>query len=724
MTLPSSTARPEPQGGHRLDALFEARSVCLVGISRNENSLIGSPLSILRRNGFDGDIYLVNPNVTEIGGLPCYASVSDLPAAPEAALVMVRAALVPSVIEELGKKGTKAAIVLSSGFEETTDGASLVQQLKEIVERYDMILVGPNCEGVWSVQNRLVLTFGSAAKRDNLKFGPIAILSQSGSIAGSIARHLQDAGYGCAYLVSAGNETTLDILDFLDYVIGRGDVRVVVLFVEGLSNGQRLCGLVEKARSKGITLVALKTGNSALGGEATTSHTGKLATSGAVYSDIFSQAGVLQVHGLVELLEAAQVLSTLPFPKPAKGMIQDADGRRGVSVLSVPGGTRALAADVCDEMGVPMAVFGKNTVARLSALLPEFGYARNPIDMTGQVLSHTEMFQAALDIVGEDPNTEAILIQLANRGPRDLEKYRDLFTDTAARLKLPIVVGLMCDTLPPGDIRALAELGVFCAREPIDAVRYLSWLYRAKENLVLSGGAVNPPLVTDLMSPATWSAWMDFLSDAGVGVPPWAVAGPHGDIEGCSAALRFPVVVKAMPTEVDHKTEGNLIRMNVGNTNEMHDAVSDIRSRLGRPDASVLVQEQIDGAQEAVVTITHNPDFGPVLAIGSGGVLVELIKDVRFLALPTTPAEIDLALDQLMLSRLIGGFRGSRSLDRASFVRAVFQFSQKVLALGTQLREIELNPLMIMPEGKGVVAVDLVVKTEASTNARPPSASG
>lgn len=704
MTQEAAVAVGPSVAGHPLDALFNARSVCIVGISRSENTLIGAPLPILRRNGFEGDIYLVNPNVDEIGGLRCYASVDDLPVAPEAALIMVRAELVPGVIEKLGRMGTRAAIVLSSGFEETGKDSALVEDLRAAVRRHGMILVGPNCEGVWSVRNRLILTFGSAARRDNLKYGPVAILSQSGSIAGGIVRHMQDAGFGCAYLVSVGNETCLDILDFLEYVVHRGDVKVVAMFVEGLKDGRRLCNLAAAARAKGITVCALKAGNSVLGGEAISSHTGKMATSGAIYADIFDQAGIIQVHSLVELLEAAQVLSTMPLPKAG------ATPGSGVSVLSIPGGTRALTADACEAHRVPLAQFQDGTVQALNAVLPEFGYGRNPIDMTGQVLSRPEMFHSTLDLVVDDPNTEALIVQLANSGPHDLQKFRDMFTTSARRLAGPVFISMMGDAVAPQDVRAFAEEGIFAVRDPADAVRCLALLYRAHEHQTRRNDRSPPEVLSAGAVPSGWSEWMAFLESNGIAIPGWAVIGPDGDVDGCTAELRFPVVVKAMPTEVEHKTEGNLVRLGIADAAKMHQAAGDIRRTLGDLNACVLVQEQIANSLEAVVTVVWNADFGPVLAIGAGGVMVELLHDVRYLSLPASPSEIDTALDSLKLGRLMAGYRGQPPRDRAAFVNAVARFASAVGALGPAVREVELNPVMIGAAGEGVIAVDLVVK--------------
>jgi acyl-CoA synthetase (NDP forming) len=383
-----------------LDRIFRARSVALIGVSTNPHKLNGAPLVILRTTGFAGAIYPVNPKYAAIGDLKCYADVADLPEIPDVALIVTPAGDVPKVIDACGRKGIRAAVVISSGFEEERGQENRVAALRDACTRHGIAMIGPNCEGVWSVRSRVLLTFGSAARRENLAHRPIAILSQSGSISGALARHLQDSGFGCAYVVSVGNETVVDILDALEYMLAQDDVKLVILFLEGLKNGARLLRLAEVARSRGIPLVVLKSGNSARGRAAAASHTGKLATPFAVYRDVLQQAGVIRVDDLSELIEAAEVLTTLAPPRSVRG------AHPGIAVFSIPGGTGALTADRCEMRNVPLAVFEEKTTAELVRKLPAFGSAVNPTDLTGQVLSAPEIFNDALGFVAGDPNTE------------------------------------------------------------------------------------------------------------------------------------------------------------------------------------------------------------------------------------------------------------------------------------------------------------------------------
>jgi acyl-CoA synthetase (NDP forming) len=680
-----------------LDRLFHPRSIALYGVSADPRKLNGAPLSILRTVGFPGEIFLVNPKYDAIDGVRTYPAYEDLPGVPDVALVMVPAREVPSALAACGRKGTRAAVVISSGFEEAGED-DLVRQVREVCTNYDMALVGPNCEGVWSVRSRALLTFGSAARREELLHRPVAILSQSGAIAGSVARHLQDGGYGCAYVVSVGNETVLGILDYLEYLIQQDDVRVVLLFVEGIKQGERLLGLADRARERGITLVALKAGNSALGRDAAASHTGKIASAFEVYRDVFGQAGIIAVQGLVELIEAGEILSSLPLPR------RTADAHAGVTVYSIPGGTRALTADLCEARGVPLAKFHRGTVEMLAAKLPRFGCAENPTDITGNILSSPDLFHDTLGIVASDPATEALVVQLANRGPQDAERYRATI-DSIAAAGAPIVLSFLGDAVAASQRQSFAASGIACARDPSDAVRYLGWLYEARDAAVRPPRAMPAPAGGAPLACGGWGEVMAMLNDCAVPVARWALLRPR---DGGVPDLAYPVAVKVLPSDAEHKTERGLLRLNVGSPEGVVTAAAELRRALGRADATLLVQEMVSDGVECVVAIRRDPDFGAVLALGSGGVMIELMRDVGHLCLPVDAADVERAIDRLKLARLLAGFRGAPPADRRALVAAIVELARRFPSLGVS--EIELNPVMVLARGQGVRVVDVLVK--------------
>lgn len=684
-----------------LDAIFRARSVALVGLSSDANKMTGAPLPILRQTGFTGTIYPVNPRSAEIGGLRSYPDIASLPEATDVAMIMLQSSACAQAVRDCAAKGIRACVVPSSGFEETTEGVADAQALRQAAAETGVVIVGPNCEGLWSVRSRVLLTFGSAARRDVLHHAPIAILSQSGAMGGAMARHLQNDGIGCAYMVSVGNETVLTIADYLEWMMEQDDVEVVALFIEGLRDGARLLGVIERAVAKGIRVVALKCGNTEAGVKAAASHTGKMASAFAIYHDLLTQAGAVLVSSLTELIAAAEVLVTAPLPA-RRG------DQGGVSVFSIPGGTRAMTVDHFDSHGVPLATFARETVAALAAALPDFGGIENPTDLTGQVLSRPALFNECLSHIAQDPNTEALIVQVANRGPRDVMERAQTLGDVARHTGVPVIASFLGDALPAADRAVLREHKVLCARDPAEAARYLGWLYGARESAERTAPAVRA--IRPVTLPRSWPQTSAWLESAGVPVPPWRVLEAGVPAEKTCAGLRYPVAVKALPEDSDHKTELGLLALNVADAAGVEHEAARIRQAMGKPAAGVLVQEMAARGVEVVLAAVRNADFGPVLAIGLGGIATELFNDVAWLALPTHPQRVHDALKRLRLSKVLEGFRGQPAADEEALVEAAVRFGDVFVGTTPQACEIEVNPLIVHRRGCGVVAVDALIK--------------
>jgi acyl-CoA synthetase (NDP forming) len=687
-----------------MERLFRPRSVALIGVSANMHKLNGRPFWLLRQHKFPGPIHLVNPKYAEVDGVRCLQRVDDIPGPVDAALVMVPAAKVPETIRACGRVGIANAIVLSSGFEEAAGSQALVEDLAKAAREANVQLVGPNCEGVWSVAARTVLTFGSAAQRETLHHAPVGVISQSGSIGGAVVRLLQDAGHGCSYFASVGNETLVDAIDFLEWMVEQDDVRVVLLFLEGLTDGFRLSAAAAQARARGVRIVCLKSGTSIAGRAATASHTGKIAAPFAVYSAVLKQCGVIQVDSISELIEAAEILSIEPDPMRVSGP------NPGVGVFSIPGGTRALTADACERRGVPLAQLSEDTVNQLQQRLPAFGHARNPTDITGHVLSNPELFSSCLGIVAGDPNVEAVIVQFANGGPHDAVRWRSVLKQAASITGKPFVLSFMADQMPAAERHGFARDGLMIAREPADAVKYLGWLYQSRESRRIHRPAAPAALpAAALPSVDDIEGWERRLAAAGIRLPRWRRVHSGEEATAMCAGLRFPLVAKAMPSAAAHKTEAGLIHRGLRDGGALARAVADLRDRLPAG-SSVLVQEMVEGGVEAVLAMTRDPDFGPLLAIGSGGVLVELVHDMTFLSPPVDMGQVRDAIGRLNLGRLLHGFRGAPRADIDALSRAAIGLVEIYRSAEPAVAAIELNPVFVMPANEGVVAVDLLVQ--------------
>ncbi|WP_236637940.1 acetate--CoA ligase family protein [Mangrovicoccus ximenensis] len=682
-----------------LDKVFRAESVAIVGASPKPGAR-NRIVKVLIQHGFEGRIYPVSPSADEVEGHKAYKTLADLPEVPDVALIITPAATVPGLIAECGQKGITCAIVYSAGFEEIESGKELALELKAAAEKHGVHVLGPNGQGVWSVQAKTMLTFGAAAfgLRD-LRHAPIAIVSQSGALMGAIGAHLQRSGLGCSYIVSVGNETCMDALDALSWVVEQDDVRVVGLYLEGLNDAARLLPIAARARARGIQIVVLKAGRSAFGQEATASHTGKIASPHAIYTDVLEQAGVIMVESLGEAMAAVEALSYMPDPRVS------GDPLGGIAVLSSSGGAGALLADHSDERGLPMCTFSDATMARLEETLPEFARKANPVDLTGQIRQYPNLFRDTLAVLAAESRTEAIVIQFASSGMKDLIDNGEAFKQAAKDSGLPIVITFAMEKVSP-EIRAeFAEAGILISDDPSNTMRALRWLYDRRRYAELE---VAPPVVGDAVDvPQSWGGMMDYLEEAGVTPANWTLVQPGQSAAEACAGLNWPVVVKVLPDAAEHKTELGLVKLKLQTPEEVDAHAAEFRRILGQPDMPVLVQEMVTDGVEVVLSCLGNTDFGPVLSIGSGGVAIELYRDVTYLALPVTPAQVEASLRKLKLWHMLEGFRGAPKADIAALVDAAVGFGNMILRT-RNLAEAEINPVLVRPEGQGLVAVDFL----------------
>ncbi|MHA6730225.1 acetate--CoA ligase family protein [Devosia sp. A369] len=687
--------------GAALDRIFRARSVAIVGASPQRGTARNQLVQVLLKHGFAGTIFPVTPSHEEIEGFKAYKSVADLPETPDLALIITPASTVPGIIAECGQKGIAAAIVFSSGFEEIESGKDVAQRLVAAAREHNVTVLGPNCQGIWSLKANSVFSFGGAAMAlESLKHAPVAIISQSGALSGAFGSQLQRNGLGCSYIVSVGNESLLDALDVLAWLIEQDDVRVVGLYLEGLKDAWRLLPLAERGRARGIQIVALKAGRSTFGQEATASHTGKIASPYAIYRDVLAQAGVVAVESLSEALAAIEALAVLPDPRPSK------DPQGGIAILSSSGGAGALLADHCEEFELPMAVFGDDTIARLDVILPEFARKVNPIDLTGQVRSVPNLFGDSLAVVASDPRTEAIVVQFASSGRRDLADNAEVFKDCARRYGLPVIVSFASDTVDAQTRADFQQAGVLVSEDPYNTMRALRWAYD-RQGWSSITVAKRSPDETTRRAPVSWEDTMSLLMDAEVTPAQWVVLRPGEKAAQACAHLSWPLVVKVLPSEAEHKTEMGLVKLRVRTPEEVDAHAAAFRQITGKPDMDVLVQEMITDGVEVVLSCLRNTDFGPVLSIGSGGIAIELYRDLTYLALPVTAAQVETALKRLKVWTLLQGFRGAPRTDVEALIRATVKFGNIMLSM-PELAEAEINPVLVRPQGKGIAAVDFL----------------
>lgn len=684
-----------------LDRLFRPQSVAVIGASPVKGNPRNSLLRILLQHRFDGRVYPVSPSHSEVEGLRAYKSVSELPEVPDIALVITPAKTVPAIIEECGAKGIRNAIVFSAGFEESSEGKELALQLSQAARKHGITVIGPNCQGIWSVSSKTLLTYSPAAMNlEEARHAPIAIVSQSGALAGALCSSLHRNGLGCSYMVSVGNETVFDALDALSWLVDQDDVRVVALYLEGLQRADRILQIAQRARRRGVRIVALKAGSSEIGQQTTASHTGKIASAHAVYADVLSQAGVISLKNLSELLFAVEVLAFMAFPR------QSGDPEGGVSMLSSSGGAAALLADHSSENNIPLTRFSATTATRLHGLLPEFARKENPVDLTGQINTVANLFRDTCLVVASDLRTEALVVQHANSGRRYLKEDGEFYKQVAH--DLPVIVSFVGDMMTPETRKEFRDAGVLLSPEPSTTMNALSLLYKLRNYQSLPAVIKRAPLAYR-PAPHDWSEVMAFCSDAGATVAKWVILGPSDRAATACSELNYPLVVKVLPSEAEHKSELGLVRLRVNSPEEVDRVTAEFRDRLAKPRAGILVQEMADeGGVEVVVSFLRQTDFGPIMSIGRGGVAIELDRDITHLALPVTPEEVRTALRKLKLWILLQGFRGKPAADVDALVDVAVSLGDMFLS-AQEIQEFELNPVIVNRKGSGLRVVDALV---------------
>lgn len=690
------------------DRFFRPRSVAIVGASAQRGSARNNIVRVLLKHGYTGTVYPISASSTEVEGHKAYPTLAALPETPDVALIITPAHTVAGIIAECGAKGVTNAIVYSSGFEEIESGKPHARKLAEAARQHNVAVMGANCQGVWSVKAGAVMSFGAAALAlDKLLHAPMAVISQSGALAGAIGNYLQVNGMGCSYVVSVGNETCLDALDALAWVIEQDDVRVAGLYIEGLRDASRILVIADRARVRGVQIVVLKAGRSAIGQQATASHTGKIASSHAVYADVLAQAGVVSVDSLAEALAALELYAFMQAPRAG------GDDKSGVSVLSSSGGAGALLADHSAEYGIPMAEFSAHTAGQLEHILPEFARKANPVDLTGQIYANPNLFKDTCLALHADARTEAIVVQFASSGRRGLRENAEVFKSVAR--DLPVVVSLIGETMEREFTQDLRNAGVLLCDDPSSTMKSLSLLYQRRRMSTIAKGRPAPTL-PNRSAPRDWAQTMAYCAEAGVTPAKWVVLGPQQKAATACAALRYPLAVKVLPDDAEHKTELGLVKLNVRTAEEVDALAQAYRQQLNKPAMGVLVQEMAGDGVEVVLSCLRQTDFGPVISIGSGGVAIELYRDVTHLALPVSVEQVMAALRKLKLWTLLQGYRGKPAADVDALANAAVRFGDLFVA-SPDVLEFEMNPVIVKARGQGLCAVDALVTTQLTLHA-------
>ena len=675
-----------------LDALFSPRAVAVVGASRDPGKLGHRLLKNLIDYGFAGHLYPVNPSGEPILGHPAVPQVADLPEGIDLALVSLPASAVEPAVKGLALRRVRVAVILSSGFGEVdAEGRATEKELTAVAREAGMRLVGPNCMGVYSSHGRLNGTYFWELPRTP---GGISVVSQSGAYGGLIFRHLGSLGLGVAKFVSIGNQVDLGVEELFEYLADDPETRLIACFLEAVRDGLRFVAAAERATAV-KPVVILKGGRSRAGGRAAGSHTGALAGTYAIYEAAFRRAGIVATRETDEFFDAIYTLALWRGPLPAE---------KSVAIVTVSGGPSVIAADAAEAIGLEVPPLPDSLRDELRGALPPFAATGNPVDLTPQV-SPSAIPAAVRTVLSYEAISGVVAINVG----LDLPEFAQALIQAAEEYSKPVVA---CAVDVPEVTRHFASAGVPVLPTPERAVAAYRALYLAgRRRPTPAPREDSPALAQDLQAlMASRTGALPYrdarriLGAVGIRFCREGWAGSAEEAVEVAKGLGFPVVVKAMREDLLHKSEAGAVKLELHDSGDVIEACRDLRVRLGP--VQFLIQEQVRPGVELLIGGRRDPTFGPVVGVGTGGVLSEAVQDV---SLGLAPLDAEEAREMLWLGlrpKLLRGYRGIPACDEGPLVKMLLALGQ-LLDACPRIVELDLNP--VIARGRTAVAVDALV---------------
>ncbi|WP_238364646.1 acetate--CoA ligase family protein [Mesobacterium pallidum] len=696
------------QSAKGLDALFEPRSIAIVGASTDPNKTGGRPVHMLKTHGYAGAIYPVNPKADEVQGLKSYAGLPDLPEVPDLVLVLVPGAAALAALELAAGLGVGAAIVLSAGFAENgAEGLALQARVTALAASSGMRIVGPNCLGSVSVKSRAIGTFSIALEREMPQTGGISIASQSGNVGSAALNMLTKAGAGIARFIATGNEADVQSADAVAWMATDPETRVILLVLETCRDGARLTEALDAARAAGKPVVVMKIGTSEAGQKAALSHTGGLAGSDKVFDAVFDRHGAVRVHSLETLVQvgiAADALGARRIgPRPSAAMV------------AASGGFGVMMADAAAANGVAVNPLGQPAQDRIKARLP-LASAVNPIDATAQMSAAPEIFGELVDAALSDDANSTVCLMLAMG--MSLPRLRRVYTEALARVTAdhPEKALVACISGPADAVAELRAMGIACFPS-IDATmagiaalaRMEALAARAAEPVAEIAPAPLTPGATRNEATAKQA-----LRAAGLPFPQEFTATSPDEAAAAADQIGGAVAMKILSPDIQHKSDIGGVVLGVTGAEAARAAYRRIllAAELHAPDAQidgVLIAPMTSGGTELILGTTTDATFGPVVMVGLGGVFTEIFEDTALALAPVTEAKALEMVRSLKGFALLDGARGRDKADLAALTQAITDLSQFALRHAGEVAEIDINPLLVRAAGQGVVALDALI---------------
>ena len=688
-----------------LTPLLAPRSVAVLGASSDPTRISGRPIAYMKSQGFQGGLYPINPNRTEIQGLKAYASIADVPEVPDVAIVAVSSEVAAAAVEDLGKKGVKAIVMFTAGFAEMDDAGAVAQaKMVATARSYGMRILGPNCLGVFDARRSYYATFSSSFDSGWPVPGRIGIASQSGAYGTHLYTLARNRGIGASLCVMTGNEGDVTMGECIGWLAENPEVDVITVYAEGIREADGLIAALEAARAARKPVIMQKVGRSELGTKAAKSHTASIAGDDAVTEAIMNEFGVFRASNSEQMLDIAHTATRKIYPV-----------KNTLGVITVSGGAGVLISDVSESVGLAMPEMPEATQKHLRELVP-FCAPRNPVDATAQVSNDPTLINTFTEAMIRDGGYSTVLgffsmTASSKRWPvirEQLNIVKDKYPD---RLYVLSVIA------PPERTAELETDGWVVHEDPTRAVVAIDAMGRFGAAFAKGAGAPAPsvPAVTLPAVTPTEAEAKRLLAGAGIQSAPESECTTADAAVAAAEKFGYPVVMKILSPDILHKSEIGGVLLDVSNADEVRAGFALLleRAKAAAPTArieGVLVAKQLKGGVECIMGIARDPVFGPIAMFGLGGIFVEILKDVVFHRCPFGPDVAEEMIRSIKGAPLLLGARGRKKADVKALAETLSRLSAFAVAAGPSLQSVDLNPVFAMPEGEGAFAVDAVVE--------------
>jgi acyl-CoA synthetase (NDP forming) len=700
-----------------LERFFNPRAIAIIGASQDLNTISGQPLKFLRNHGYQGRLYPINPRYQDVAGVKCFPTIAEVPEVPDLVLILVNAARVADMLRECGVKGVPYVIIFTSGFSEMGgEGVRLQRQLTHIAQEHGIGVIGPNCQGMINVADNVFAGFGSVFNAD-YEPGAVSMVSQSGGFGFSVMNlSSKDGRLPFRQMVTTGNEIGVSTLEFIEHFIADPKTEIIVGYIEGLKDAGRLLEVGNRALDAGKPVLMWKVGNTEQGQLAARSHTANLGGEMALYRAAFRQSGIIQVEDIQDVVDYGRAFACGRLPA----------GNR-LAIITISGGAGILMTDECIARGMQLPKLAPQTEEKLRAFVPAFGSLLNPVDVTAAIFNNTELIGLTLQAIVDDPNVDCVAMINASLQGELAAKISAQIVAGAARTDKPVFLCWSArDEVAPEAYAALDAARIPRYQSPVRcgrALAALSWYaearrrrerHKAEKPAVLTSAAARQTLA-GRTADVTEHVAKRILVDYGIPVTREALAPNRDGALAIARSIGYPVVLKVQSPAISHKTEARAVRLGIASDAELAAAYDEVITNArthqrGARIEGVLVQEMARDGVEAILGVVNDPLFGPAVMFGLGGIFAEVLKDVSFRLAPVTASVAREMIEEIAGYPVLAGARGRPRADLDALVDAIVRLSALAVDLKDHVAELDINPLFVFAEGRGVKAADALIR--------------